>query len=117
MTGTVRWSKWIPSKVNILAWRIFKGRVVVKEVLRSMGIIQNNMGCEVCKQGTESLSHVFLDCTNAKQVWTLILNWWRIRVWAWTGLEDLIEGLKNDGQNRLEEKALELIGYLALQII
>lgn len=110
------WSKWIPNKVNIFIWKLFRRRVAVKEVLSKMGIVQHSNVCEVCKQEVESIKHVFIKCPIAQQVWNDIGDWWGLNMINMGDLEEIIEYL-SIGQNQKHRKVLELVGFATLQLL
>ncbi|KAL4575688.1 hypothetical protein LXL04_011772 [Taraxacum kok-saghyz] len=43
-----RWNKWLPKKINIFMWRIFKGRLPVKTVLQRLGANIPDITCQSC---------------------------------------------------------------------
>lgn len=76
--GKNRWLKWIPNKVNIFIWKLFRKRITVKEVLKAMGLVQPSLNCDVCKLLTESILHAFFECKVAADVWSKVYSWWGI---------------------------------------
>lgn len=49
-------------------WRVLYGPMEVAECLRAH-IMQADLLCQMCKQGSESISHVLFECGIAKHVW------------------------------------------------
>ncbi|XP_058727077.1 uncharacterized protein LOC131598499 [Vicia villosa] len=71
------WRSWIPSKVKIFAWRLFKDRLATKEQLAKRGIIElnDNVGCGFGCNSLENSQHLFLFCQIAAGVWGAVYQW------------------------------------------
>lgn len=57
----VLWKLKIPKKMKIHWWRIIKGIIPVREVLRRRGV-ELDSTCPLCAIHPESIKHLFLDC-------------------------------------------------------
>lgn len=60
-------SKWVPSKVNVFAWRALIDRIPCKAVLHHRGIT-NNTVCPSCKFYEETPNHMLVNCVLANKV-------------------------------------------------
>ena len=71
------WTGIVPSKVNVLAWRIILDRVQTKENLKKRSIIANggDEKCVLCDGAVETNNHLFFSCPIAYKVWGLCFNW------------------------------------------
>ncbi|KAL4590714.1 hypothetical protein LXL04_003655 [Taraxacum kok-saghyz] len=75
-----RWDRSIPIKINILNWRITRGRVPVRTVLAKMGINSLSQFCPFCENDPETVEHVFLGCFVVQELWKFIGAWWNIGI-------------------------------------
>ena len=58
------WQGVCPPKVEIFAWQLLRGRVLVKEVLSHFGCNpSSSLMCQLCKGANETIDHVFLHCS------------------------------------------------------
>lgn len=83
------WIKWIPIKVNFLAWRLWLNRLPTKDNLIRRNVNIPSMMCEVCGMENESLEHVFGSCVIAAQVWEFVSQWCRITPFFFFSVSDL----------------------------
>ncbi|KAK3220828.1 hypothetical protein Dsin_014798 [Dipteronia sinensis] len=73
------WRGLIPPKVEVFIWQLLKGRVVVREVLVSFGMVhQASTACPLCDSMQESINHLFLHCDWSWKLWSSAMNWWGI---------------------------------------
>ncbi|KAL4590695.1 hypothetical protein LXL04_003636 [Taraxacum kok-saghyz] len=68
------WLNWIPKKRILFAWRALKGRIPVRVVLDKMEVDIPDIKCCICKNISESVSHVLVSCEWAIKVWQGIGN-------------------------------------------
>ena len=73
------WIAWIPSKANILLWRILRNRMATKDNLLNRGIAISSNACPLCLSCPENLDHVMNNCNTTKIVAALLTNI------GWTG--------------------------------
>ncbi|GKE17339.1 RNA-directed DNA polymerase, eukaryota [Tanacetum coccineum] len=71
-----RWVKSIPIKVNVFVWKLVQDRIPTRLNLMSRNIFVPSVECPVCKNDSESSSHLFFGCQVAKEVLKLIFRWW-----------------------------------------
>nr|GEW25818.1 hypothetical protein [Tanacetum cinerariifolium] len=60
----MRWNKLLPSKVNILAWRIANKRLPTMANLDKRGIDLDSVLCSMCNNDIETESHILVSCPN-----------------------------------------------------
>ncbi|KAJ0539673.1 putative RNA-directed DNA polymerase [Helianthus annuus] len=73
-----KWSKWVPKKVNILAWRAQMGRIATLDALTKRNCFNGDNTCVMCGDGNETAEHLFCSCAVASEVWFLISRWLKI---------------------------------------
>lgn len=72
------WVKAIPSKINILVWRLSHRRLPTFENLARRNIIQDSKQCLLCNLALESEDHVFMVCPVAQCLIQMIADWWMV---------------------------------------
>jgi len=71
---TYMWSKKLPFNQSFLIWRMWKFRVLVDEVVQSMGINLVSR-CWCCIQPkSETISHLFLTSYTTTKLWRMFAN-------------------------------------------
>ncbi|XP_076948386.1 uncharacterized protein LOC143620614 [Bidens hawaiensis] len=74
----MKWSKWVPAKCNIHAWRADINRIPTRGALESKNIrVEDNL-CVFCEMGVETADHLFTHCAFAAIVWEHISRWCKI---------------------------------------
>ncbi|KAK3231618.1 hypothetical protein Dsin_003499 [Dipteronia sinensis] len=75
----VVWNGVCPSKVEVFLWQLYKGKVLVREVLQRFGMGHlTMMECLLCSQETETVDHLFLHCPWTYKLWKVCLDWWDV---------------------------------------
>jgi len=70
------WQKYVPLKVVVFAWRLFRNRLATKDNLFRRGVINNNSCLYVSGCGSlENVNHLFLHCSFFGAVWCHIMRW------------------------------------------
>ncbi|GJU75344.1 RNA-directed DNA polymerase, eukaryota [Tanacetum coccineum] len=64
-----RWIKYVPIKVNILAWRIKLDYLPTRLNLSRRGIDLESILCASCNSAVESPSHIFFACSMVKDLY------------------------------------------------
>ncbi|GJT53252.1 retrovirus-related pol polyprotein from transposon TNT 1-94 [Tanacetum coccineum] len=75
-----RWSKLIPIKLNIFAWRMFLDKLPTRVNLSNKGIDIPCVLCLVCGSDVESRNHIFYGCSLASDLFKLMGRWWNIHI-------------------------------------
>ncbi|KAK3200453.1 hypothetical protein Dsin_023868 [Dipteronia sinensis] len=72
------WKRIIPPKVELFSWQLFRGRVMVRDVLNHFGCAQGlSLKCPLCKGGSETVDHLFLLCPWSWDLWSRCMSFWR----------------------------------------
>ncbi|CAN1322722.1 hypothetical protein LINPERPRIM_LOCUS32494, partial [Linum perenne] len=61
----------IPSKIACLCWKIYFRKLATNDNLQRRGFHLANR-CVLCNSELESMDHLFLNCTYASEIWTLL---------------------------------------------
>ncbi|GJT86941.1 RNA-directed DNA polymerase, eukaryota, reverse transcriptase zinc-binding domain protein [Tanacetum coccineum] len=75
---TTRWVKYVPIKVNILAWKIRCDVLPTRMNLSRRGIDIQAISCPICDYGVESSEHLFFRCNMIRDIGKQIVRWWNI---------------------------------------
>ncbi|KAL4587201.1 hypothetical protein LXL04_000068 [Taraxacum kok-saghyz] len=67
---TNRWISWIPKRINILVWRIFKKRMPLRTSLNARGVTLNTTHCPWCANHEETP----MNGDSVDELWTWSLN-------------------------------------------
>ncbi|GJS36384.1 RNA-directed DNA polymerase, eukaryota, reverse transcriptase zinc-binding domain protein [Tanacetum coccineum] len=70
-----RWIRYVPIKVNTLAWKVMTNSLPTRFNISRRGIDIDTMSCVNCDLGVETTNHLFFTCDMAKQVSNLIARW------------------------------------------
>ncbi|KAK2649624.1 hypothetical protein Ddye_017113 [Dipteronia dyeriana] len=55
------WKGWCPSKIEIFAWQLLRGRVLVADILQRFDVGVDSV-CKLCNKELETLNHTFIHC-------------------------------------------------------
>ncbi|KAK3211546.1 hypothetical protein Dsin_016252 [Dipteronia sinensis] len=73
------WKGICPPKIEVFTWQLLKGRLMVREVLRRFGVNGIvSVECPLCLAGSESIDHLFLQCTWSNKLWRLCMGVWGV---------------------------------------
>nr|GEV79657.1 RNA-directed DNA polymerase, eukaryota [Tanacetum cinerariifolium] len=75
-----RWIKFVPFKVNVLAWKVMIDALPARLNISRRGIGIPSLSCPICDCGVESTDHLFFRCTLVKQLGHKVLTWWNLPV-------------------------------------
>ncbi|GKE17429.1 RNA-directed DNA polymerase, eukaryota, reverse transcriptase zinc-binding domain protein [Tanacetum coccineum] len=75
-----RWIKFVPIKVNVLAWKVMIDALPTRLNISRRGIGIPSLSCPICDCGVESTDHLFFRCTLVKQLGHKVLTWWNLPV-------------------------------------
>ncbi|GKC36351.1 retrovirus-related pol polyprotein from transposon TNT 1-94 [Tanacetum coccineum] len=84
-----RWNKILPSKVNILAWRVLLHRLPTRVNLNHRGIDLDSVRCPLCNDDIETETHVFVNCSLARCIWKDVFSSWQLPNTSITNLDDM----------------------------
>nr|GEU72076.1 RNA-directed DNA polymerase, eukaryota [Tanacetum cinerariifolium] len=71
-----RWIKYVPIKVNVLAWKVKSDSLPTRFNVSRRGIPIDSIKCGICDTGAETSSHLFFSCSMVRQTVHLISRWW-----------------------------------------
>ncbi|XP_071740487.1 uncharacterized protein [Rutidosis leptorrhynchoides] len=74
-TETMR-NNFLPQKLSIFVWRAKQNRIPVLVELDKRGIDLDTVKCPVCDNGIETVEHIILSCSFAKDLWRRVFKWW-----------------------------------------
>ncbi|GJZ61623.1 RNA-directed DNA polymerase, eukaryota [Tanacetum coccineum] len=78
VSSMTRWVKYVPIKVNILAWKVKMDALPSRFNISRRGIDIESILCPVCECGVESSSHLFFKCSLVRQIVRKISVWWDV---------------------------------------
>nr|GFA70293.1 RNA-directed DNA polymerase, eukaryota [Tanacetum cinerariifolium] len=73
-----RWVKYVPIKVNVLAWKIKMDVLPTRLNISRRGISIHSISCPICNCGVESSEHLFFRCNLTRQIARKISLWWNV---------------------------------------
>ncbi|PWA39329.1 reverse transcriptase domain, Reverse transcriptase zinc-binding domain protein [Artemisia annua] len=113
-TGTkLRWNNLVPSKINILAWRIRNYRLATRANLDKRGIDLHSILCPFCEEKIEDEDHLFALCTFSRNIWDLIRKWWGLDVIPLDGALNVLD-VADDGDLNLGERTSSFFDVVVL---
>ncbi|XP_076941741.1 uncharacterized protein LOC143611423 [Bidens hawaiensis] len=74
----MKWSKWVPAKCNIHAWRAEIGRLPSKGVLERRNVRVSDNICVLCEVEGKSVDHITTGCGVAAVVWEHVSRWCKV---------------------------------------
>nr|GEV03953.1 nucleotide-binding alpha-beta plait domain-containing protein [Tanacetum cinerariifolium] len=72
------WIKYVPIKVNVLAWKIKIEALLTRFNISRRGIDIDSILCPICECGVESVRHVFFSCSLVRQIVRKVYSWWDV---------------------------------------
>jgi hypothetical protein len=78
VSSKTRWIKSVPIKVNVHAWKVKLDALPTRLNISRLGIVIDSIFCPICDNGMESSNHLFFMCNLARQVSSMITQWWDI---------------------------------------
>ncbi|GKC26594.1 RNA-directed DNA polymerase, eukaryota, reverse transcriptase zinc-binding domain protein [Tanacetum coccineum] len=76
--SATKWIKYVPIKVNVLAWKVKQDALPTRFNLSRRGMPINIIACPICDHGAESSSHLFFACPLATHLGCKISLWWNL---------------------------------------
>ncbi|GJW33457.1 RNA-directed DNA polymerase, eukaryota, reverse transcriptase zinc-binding domain protein [Tanacetum coccineum] len=117
VSSKTRWVKYVPIKVNILAWKVKMEALPVRFNLSRRGIDIGSIVCPVCESEVETASHLFFKCSLLRQIARKVSSWWNVDYVGVNSYEEWFDWL---GSLRLPAKLklmLEGVFYVVLWYI
>ena len=62
------WKLKVPNKIRFFMWRVLSNALPTFDALKKRKCMDNDI-CSICKNSSESISHVFINCGWAQRVW------------------------------------------------
>nr|GEX25757.1 RNA-directed DNA polymerase, eukaryota [Tanacetum cinerariifolium] len=90
-----RWIKYVPIKVNVLAWKVKTDSLPTRFNVSGRGIHIDSIMCAICDKGAETSSHLFFSCCMARQTVRMITRWWDVPYGEVDSYEDWINWFVN----------------------
>ncbi|PWA42571.1 hypothetical protein CTI12_AA543450 [Artemisia annua] len=99
------WNDKVPSKVQGFHWLAIQGRISVKEVLNSRGIIPSGqqVNCIWCNDATESVHHLLLHCGWSFRIWSALFRWWNVEWIIPSRPRQVLGGLESGDGNQCQK--------------
>ncbi len=73
------WKPLVPSKINFFVWTASLGKILMIDNLWKRRLVLLDW-CYMCKANGESIDHLFLHCSIARDLWSMVLSvfgvWW-----------------------------------------
>ncbi|PWA76249.1 RNA-directed DNA polymerase, eukaryota [Artemisia annua] len=109
-----KWSKFVPIKINIFAWRLLLNRLPTKTKLNDRDIDVPNILCSMCNEVQGDASHIFLHCEVSSQVWVKIAQWTDLSFPQWLNIEDFWSWIADSQLNGKQRIIIEVIALSTL---
>nr|GEY75586.1 protein ALP1-like isoform X1 [Tanacetum cinerariifolium] len=107
-----RWIKYVPIKVNVLAWKVKSDSLPTKFNVSRRGIPIDSIKCDICDTGAETSSQLFFSCCMVRQTVRLISRWWDISYAEFESYEDWLAWLVNLRLSSKNKLMLEGVFYV-----
>ncbi|GJT23655.1 RNA-directed DNA polymerase, eukaryota [Tanacetum coccineum] len=78
VNSSTRWVNLVPIKVNVIAWKVMSNALPTRFNISSRGMDIDTMECPICKEGSETSSHLFFQCRVVRQLTRKISAWWNV---------------------------------------
>ncbi|GJR74302.1 RNA-directed DNA polymerase, eukaryota, reverse transcriptase zinc-binding domain protein [Tanacetum coccineum] len=75
-----RWNRSLRIKVNVFLWRLKLNKLPSRVNLDRRGIEVSSLLCPSCHGDIETVNHSFFNCDMAKDLWSLLSNWWELDI-------------------------------------
>ncbi|XP_071712667.1 uncharacterized protein [Rutidosis leptorrhynchoides] len=112
-------NKLLPQKIGLFIWRVRLNRIPDRFELDKRGIDIDSLRCPVCDNGNETIDHIFLRCSFAKDVWDRVYKWWNLGSFPHNNLEGMFKGFKHVNRSTSPSKLWQAIerysGYIIWQ--
>lgn len=111
------WTNLTPLKVRCFAWRVMLGRIPVQTLLHDRGLSTSSQICVLCHKENESVNHLFLHCSFAREVQSWLFNWCGFGAHTFDTVLDFIDFARSWGKDKRHESVGITIIYCFLWCI
>ncbi|XP_071688566.1 uncharacterized protein [Rutidosis leptorrhynchoides] len=101
----------MPQKIGVFIWRVRQNRIPVRTKLEKRGIDLDSLRCPVCDNDIETVDHILLHCSFAKDVWNMVYRWWNIGNMSHLNLERMFCGIKYLNRPNISSKVWQAIEW------
>ncbi|KAJ0752293.1 putative RNA-directed DNA polymerase [Helianthus annuus] len=109
--------RWIPDKCNIFVWRAAMNKIATVEALKHRNFNVQDESCALCRDGEDSVSHIFSACYTASVVWNHISRWAKVQNLFFFGFKDIVEIHEHVGLSGEKKEAFKGIVRIAVWLI
>ncbi|KVH96764.1 Endonuclease/exonuclease/phosphatase [Cynara cardunculus var. scolymus] len=85
------WVNWVPTKINILAWRLLHKRLPTKNNLIKRGVVCLSSLCPLCECAEEDEEHLFIGCSISRQLLKDLCIWWKVDIGQVNSIGNLLD--------------------------
>ncbi|KVI03148.1 Endonuclease/exonuclease/phosphatase [Cynara cardunculus var. scolymus] len=85
------WVNWVPSKINILSWRLLHKRLPTKINLAKRGVVCLSSMCPLCECAEEDEEHLFIGCSISQQLLKDLCKWWKVDIGQVNSIDNLLD--------------------------
>ncbi|XP_071700404.1 uncharacterized protein [Rutidosis leptorrhynchoides] len=89
----------LPQKIEVFIWRAQRNRLPVRTELDKRGIDLDSARCPVCDNEVETLEHMLIHCTFAKDLWLRFFKWWKVDNFQIQSVNDIASGPMSHSHN------------------
>lgn len=82
-----KWSKLMPIKVNVSAWRLVRDKLLTHQNLHSRGLDVPSLICATCDSLSVNMNHLF-SCRLTMDLYVQVLKWWGLDNCMFTSFEN-----------------------------
>ncbi|GKC83460.1 RNA-directed DNA polymerase, eukaryota, reverse transcriptase zinc-binding domain protein, partial [Tanacetum coccineum] len=107
-----RWIKFVPIKVNVLAWKVRLDSLPTRLNISRRGMDIDSITCPICDNGVESTNHLFFTCHIASEISRKISSWWDVSYMEISSYEDWLTWIVNLRLHIKHKQALEGVFYI-----
>nr|GEY62050.1 RNA-directed DNA polymerase, eukaryota [Tanacetum cinerariifolium] len=76
ISSKTRWTKEVPIKVNVHAWKVRINGLPTRWNISRRGIDIPSILCPLCETGVESSKHLFFNCSVVRAIFRRVCIWW-----------------------------------------
>ncbi|XP_076924509.1 uncharacterized protein LOC143586979 [Bidens hawaiensis] len=104
-----KWNKWVPLKVEVLAWRKEMERIPSLVSLVRRNANMPSMLCPICGKTEELSEHLFVSCNFTQATWKLIDQWCKVPFFFSFSFRGLLEMFKVTRLPKRKAKAFHAV--------